>query len=780
MLNLYPKYFRIFWLGLSLILFISVGESHAQIRPIGGSSSGGFNPSGSNRSLGGFGQGGFGQGQGAGGFTFANPDSTGGDSLQKPKVKPNTRLINRRELFIHLPFSERYRSTYERVHLWDEIEGRDGFTQSLGQVGKYYLRSYHGLNERFIDQPYYFDPIFGRYNPYMVNPEQQVIYFDTHTPYIRVNYVQGARELQITDVTLSQNITPLWNSVFYLKRRQSEGAYRDFVTDHYNLYLSGNYHTKNKRYYLFLNGTFNQLNDQYNGGVPRANLDGFYPTTAGGFIPDLLNADQRLLYNNSFFKQNRATSLSDADGIKIARSFYVDHYFHLLGVNDSVEKNNKLSFRNQILFENGYQRFGDNSFNNTALAQNLIPVIPTLRTDGDTISESFITSQFKFVGEASYTIQNRKGYRLHLDGGIKYGRYTFRNDSINLEQNYTDQYVNGDIHMPWLKAEARLHQRFSDLFNVQRSLSLKGSIFPVANNKGYRKKGIGSISSEPDTSKMDLPKELLEKKKKDTYPDSPEPEKFKPLVLNVEYEVKDVNPTFFQKYYVGVQDNIFRGNPIVNNQQINHLSIGLDYNRPAQIVNKDTLLPNYYGVKAFLSRVGNLIYYSDSMEVRQAGDGQALTWIGVEARMRQNVLKHFYLESSVAVQNGSVEGDVPLQLYAESIPEFYGRASLYFERSNIKIAKRLRIGVELEYNNSFAGQTVDPISGEFFPTRYLVPDYPRVHAFFVLHPPRSNTYVWFRMQHVNEQFPYLGYYTTPFYPMLERTFSFGASWTFYD
>ncbi|MEL6255896.1 MAG: putative porin, partial [Bacteroidota bacterium] len=199
-----------------------------------------------------------------------------------------------------------------------------------------------------------------------------------------------------------------------------------------------------------------------------------------------------------------------------------------------------------------------------------------------------------------------------------------------------------------------------------------------------------------------------------------------------------------------------------------------------QIVNKDTLLPNYYGVKAFLSRVGNLIYYSDSMEVRQAGDGQALTWIGVEARMRQNVLRHFYLESSVAVQNGSVEGDVPLQLYAESIPEFYGSASLYFERSNIKIAKRLRIGVELEYNNSFAGQTVDPISGEFFPTPYLIPDYPRVHAFFVLHPPRSNTYVWFRFQHINEQLPYLGYYTTPFYPMLERTFSFGASWTFYD
>ncbi|MEM6806007.1 MAG: putative porin, partial [Bacteroidota bacterium] len=197
-------------------------------------------------------------------------------------------------------------------------------------------------------------------------------------------------------------------------------------------------------------------------------------------------------------------------------------------------------------------------------------------------------------------------------------------------------------------------------------------------------------------------------------------------------------------------------------------------------IKKDTMLPNYYGVKAFLSRVGNMIYYSDSMEVRQAGDGQALTWIGVEAKLRQRFLRHLYLESAVTFQNGSVEGDFPLELYAESVPEFFGKASVFFERSNMKIAKRLRIGVELVYNSAFPGQSIDPASGEFFPTPYVVPAYPRANAFFILHPPRSNVYVWFRFQHMNEQFPYRGYYTTPFYPMLERTFSFGANWTFFD
>lgn len=192
------------------------------------------------------------------------------------------------------------------------------------------------------------------------------------------------------------------------------------------------------------------------------------------------------------------------------------------------------------------------------------------------------------------------------------------------------------------------------------------------------------------------------------------------------------------------------------------------------------MLPNYYGIKGFLSRTGNMVYYSDSMEVRQAGEGQALTWIGAEAKFRQRFLRHMYMESNLTVQNGTVEGDFPLQLYARSIPRFHGRASIFFERSNIKIAKRIRIGMDLEYNTQFPGQTLDPISGEFFPTPYLIPAYPRAHAFFVLHPPRSHTYVWFRYQHVNEFFPLQGYYTTPFYPMLERSFSFGVSWTFFD
>lgn len=764
------KYLHILCIGLFLIVAGSWSEASAQLRPSNRSTSGGgFNPLGgnSNNPFGGNTPG------GPGSFQFANPDSTGADSTKKPKVKPNTRLLDRRALFIHLPYSTRYRANFTKIHEWEELEGVDGFVQSLGQTGKPYQILYHGLNDRFFDQSNFYNPIMGRYNRYVVNPEEQVIYFDTHTPYVRVNYRQGARELQVTDVTMSQNITPFWNSVFYLKRRQSEGAYRDFVTDHYNLYLSNNFHTKNNRYHLFFNGTFNQLNDQINGGVPRANQDGLYPTTTSGLIPDLQTANQRILYNSSFFKQNRATSLAGASGIKIIRSLYADHYFHLLGVNDSVEKANKLSLRNQILLENSYQRFGDNGITNATLANNLIPVLPTLVTGGDTISESFTYNRFMFSGEASYTLQNKKGYRIHFDGGLKYGRYTFANDSISLEQNSTDQFVRGDITMPWLKAEAKINQRFSNLFDAATSLSIKGSIFPILSDKGFKHKGENIAPA--DTLSSNIPVNKANKGK-----DAEEPEKFKPIVLGVEYQVKNVNPSFFQKYFVGVQDNRFRGNGTLENQQINHLSIGLTYHQPAAIIKGDTLLPNYYGINGFLSRTGNLVYYSDSMEVRQAADGQALTWIGAEAKIRQRFLRNLYLESSVTVQNGSVEGDIPLQLYSQSIPTFYGRASVFFERSNIKIAKRLRIGMELEYNTTFAGQSVDPISGEYFPTPYLVPSSPRAHAFFILHPPRSHTYVWFRYQHVNELFPYAGYYTTPFYPMIERSFSFGVSWTFFD
>ena len=91
-----------------------------------------------------------------------------------------------------------------------------------------------------------------------------------------------------------------------------------------------------------------------------------------------------------------------------------------------------------------------------------------------------------------------------------------------------------------------------------------------------------------------------------------------------------------------------------------------------------------------------MIYYSDSLDVLQAESGEALTRVGAVARFRQRMFWHLYLESNLTVQQSSTQGGENLQLYARSLPQFYGRASIYFHRENLKIAqKRLRIGMDV-------------------------------------------------------------------------------------
>jgi Putative porin len=51
-------------------------------------------------------------------------------------------------------------------------------------------------------------------------------------------------------------------------------------------------------------------------------------------------------------------------------------------------------------------------------------------------------------------------------------------------------------------------------------------------------------------------------------------------------------------------------------------------------------------------------------------------------------------------------------------------------------------------------------------------------AFFQLN--LHGVFVYFRYLYLNENLLFNGYYTTPFYPMLERTYVLGVNWTFYD
>ncbi|MEL6846700.1 MAG: hypothetical protein AAFP02_26140, partial [Bacteroidota bacterium] len=159
-----------------------------------------FPQGGGNNSLGGL-PGGLGGLTGGGGQT-ASLDQP--DSLKGPQIKPDIKLVDRHKIFVHLPHDLR-RPGFDvgRIMYFDELEAADGYVQHLGLIGKPYEVWYHGFSERFRERPFWFNPLMGRYNRYMLDPEHQVQYFDTKTPYSNIQYAQGPTTIQNVKVTIS-------------------------------------------------------------------------------------------------------------------------------------------------------------------------------------------------------------------------------------------------------------------------------------------------------------------------------------------------------------------------------------------------------------------------------------------------------------------------------------------------------------------------------------------------------------------------------------------------
>ncbi|MDX2249928.1 MAG: putative porin [Bacteroidia bacterium] len=692
-------------------------------------------------------------------------DSLGTDSAaaERKPVKPDTKVIERELMFTHKSlYSFRETRPFERSYYWDKLDHTTGFVQSLGQIGKPYQVFSHGFNENLYDLPFWKNPVMGAYNRYALNPETQVKYFDTRTPYVNVDYLQGPAELQLIGVTVSQNITPFWNSSIFFNRIQSVGVYRNNVTDHSNMYFSSNYRTKNNKYQIFGNITYNKLANEMNGGTPRRGIDN-YPVVEG------IIYEVPTLYNSAFFKGLSAPNLSGAQSENKITTFYLDHYYHLIGDNDSVKRHNKLTFRNTVTQEFMKFRFVNENISSSR-STNIIPIYPSVPIDSVDVYEGYKTDRFQIAGEASYSLEVGKGYGLNIHGGVRYQTLGFIKDTAIVRENATTQYVFGELILPLITLRGNLSQRLSDVFSAERILSLSGTLSPIPDRPVYRAKG----KAETDSTTVSTTPVQNSPEEKETAP-----ERRSPLTLNFQYDVRDLNPSLFQTWFTGDSGNAYRPNPELTNQTLMHIEAKARYQFPTPVRRNDTLLANYVSVTGFYSQASRFIYYSPRLQPLQAGEGEGLNWIGGEVAFRFRFLRKLHIESYTGVQQGSTSSDNDfLKWYARGIPLVYGKSSLYYESRKISFAQSVRIGVDVYYNTNYVGQSVDPLSGAFFPVNYRVPGYARVDAFAAMKI--KGVYVFVKFVHANEGLLLAGYYTTPFYPMLERTFTLGVYWSFFD
>ncbi len=132
-----------------------------------------------------------------------------------------------------------------------------------------------------------------------------VRYFDTKHPYTKLFFLAGQKREAEFSFTHSQNVNKNLNFTAYFYRIRSDGTYLHQATNLTSIYLSSNYKSPNKRYFLLGNIIYNADKPQVNGGIKAdSSLESQYQPTDKKLIPvNLMDAQRRYRNRSIFLKQ---------------------------------------------------------------------------------------------------------------------------------------------------------------------------------------------------------------------------------------------------------------------------------------------------------------------------------------------------------------------------------------------------------------------------------------------------------------------------------------------
>lgn len=672
-------------------------------------------------------------GQGGEGVDSVKTKTTEVDSAWA-RIKPRTQLVSPFRVMMNYRFRTQREEDIARVVYRDELEKVNGFIQSLGQIGKPYKRYLWGASGDFYNNTHFHNLLTGAEDVYTVNPETEVLYHDTRTPYVNVQYGQGKQELASLEVTISQNVTPLLNFTLNYHRRQSTGPYTDNITDHYNAYLSAYGHSPDEKYVAFANFGTNSLKDQMNGGVAQV-----------------------YEYDQSFFKRQQPVSLTDAQLTRRYKDLYFKQFYRLS--NDTMDTPHRLAFFNSVMRDAQRLDYSD-SLLPTSIFSYAYPIYPTV--DTTFIRESSQVKRWMYAEGMSYRYV---GFDFEMNHRLEVvnERLNFVKGDQNFVMNRFTPTLKGEIEYRPLRFSVRGEydlRRISTNF-FEPGYYASGDVYVNLGKfqMNYKEKVPGDKLGGPDSVTV-----IVE---------------HRPLSLFGSYLYNQQNPTLLQAFFPAGDGNNFVSNRNLANQTLVHQKVGIALWGKDIKGNARVQQGNLLSLAVFQSQTNGMILYDTSMVLTQLGPAEYVNWKGVEAKFRIHFRK-FSIENQTIFQQPSTNlADSQSSWFTQSQPPLYGKTGFYYENQDLKIASILRAGIECYYHLGYKGWLFDPASQQFYPqTSYDMPGYPRIDIVFSTQIKRA--YLYLRAVNVMEGFPIVGYYTTPFYPMLDRTIMFGVTWPFFD
>jgi hypothetical protein len=113
------------------------------------------------------------------------------------------------------------------------------------------------------------------------------------------------------------------------------------------------------------------------------------------------------------------------------------------------------------------------------------------------------------------------------------------------------------------------------------------------------------------------------------------------------------------------------------------------------------------------------------------------------------------------------------------LPQWLVNSKVYYEGHLFKKALFGQVGFEAFAMDDFKADAYNPVLQQFYlQNSFTVPTYPVVDFFITADIKNFN--VFLKMAHLNQGFPHNGYFTSPYYSGMQRSFIFGLKWMFFD
>ena len=504
----------------------------------------------------------------------------------------------------------------------------------------------------------------------------ELAYFNTRSPYTKLEYIQGSLGEGIFEAEFSRNIKPWWNAGIAYHRVSSNKQIgstvrRDPQVDNNGVKIYTHLQSTNNRYHLFAN--YLHMNHLL--------------TESGGVRPE--PGETR---GDLFDFQSERTWLTQATARDVRHSFHIGQTYALLG--DWVK-----------LFYNFDERKQSNRFDDLSLADKYI----------GTGREKRLIFYPNEINQDSTQTRNRSIYHeVENTAGITGNQKLFfysaylKNRSAKVERlslntrRFNQTFVGGE-------AELKVNEKINTAVRAEYKLT----------NEYFAQAEVHF------------------------------------LFLGGQYTRMLYAPDLMQQEYFG------------NHRKWKNNFDNISGDRVAVWL-QGKLWKNTGRLEIANLSLNNYVFYNQEQLPQQASETQRVSTITLDHKFN---LGKLHLDNLAVYANTDAE--------FIRVPDWMVNSKLYYQGFILKKALYGQVGVEATFRSDYLADAYSPNLQQFY-----LQDQFRVENYLILDPFVSvdikTINIFLKLAHANQGLSGPGYFTTPYYPGMRRSFIFGLKWMFFD